>query len=200
MALTHYNKTVLVGNEGAGKTSLIYRTQYGEFSYSTTSTIGATYVKHYVNVDDKEIKIHIWDTAGQPRFSSLLPMFIKGAKIVLICFDRPDVSIVQKHEREIHDIDSLVRIILVMTKVDRRSRGDQREAIKEYAQSRDLSVFFTSSLTGEGIQELFNEIARHFISLLDTESISDDDIFDLENSPARLENSPAILSQCCVTM
>nr|QBK85506.1 MAG: Ras-related GTPase [Marseillevirus LCMAC101] len=196
MALTHYNKTVLVGNEGAGKTSLIYRTQFGEFNHNATATIGATYVKHKVYLDDGncEVKLHLWDTAGQPRFSALLPMFIKGAKIVLVCFDSPDISLVQRHVGEIDDIDSSVRIILVMTKID-KEYFSRREAMKEYAQSKNLDIFFTSSLTGEGIQELFEEVARHYLLI---DSTSDNDTFDLETTP--VTNSHVMFTQCCITM
>jgi len=40
-----------------------------------------------VNVCEKEVKIQIWDTAGQEKFRSVTKIYYKGAIGVLIVYD-----------------------------------------------------------------------------------------------------------------
>ena len=200
MAVTHYKKIVFIGNDGAGKTSLLERFQYGIFNPITSATIGASYVKQTVCVDDIGVSLHFWDTAGHQRFNVLLPMFIRGAKIVLVCFDLPDVDVVQKHIDGIHIIDPSIRIILVMTKIDQASRNDTK-MMGEYALNKELSIFLTSAKSGEGVQKLFEELARYFISLdaLSPDSLLNEDVFELE-SPKSSSYLTMNSSRCCVTL
>ncbi len=195
MSMTHYNKTIFIGEEGAGKTSLIYRLQYGIFNPNTVTTIGASYVKQTVIVEGKDVSLHFWDTAGQTRFNRLLPMFIRGAKIVLICFDRPDTRLVQKLIDDVYKIDSTVKIILVMTKIDNIDFHEV-ENLEEYALDKELPIFLTSALTGQGIQNLFEEVARYFISIDAGEKTVDaSDTFELRSDTYISGGS---LSQCCM--
>ncbi len=202
MAETHYKKIVFIGNDGVGKTSLLERLQYGIFNPITSATIGASYVKLSVCVDGTNVNLHFWDTAGHQRFNVLLPMFIRGAKIVLVCFDLPDVNGVQKHIDDIHIIDPSNRIILVMTKIDQASRNDTK-MMREYALNKELTIFLTSAKSGEGVQKLFEELARHFISLaaLSPDALLDDeDAFELGDSKSSSLGMKSSFTQCCVTL
>jgi Ras-related protein Rab-5C len=77
-------KLVLLGNSGAGKTCMVQRMIYSTFNVNSSLTIGAAYSIYTV---EPTIKIEIWDTAGQERFNSLLPMYARGAEIIIIVID-----------------------------------------------------------------------------------------------------------------
>ena len=197
MTMRHYKKIVFIGDDGAGKTSLTHRLQYGAFNPYTATTIGASYAKQTVHVDGVDVNLHFWDTAGRVRFNVLLPMFIRGAKIVLVCFDRPDIDVIQNHLNSINIIDPSVRIILVMTKIDQASFHDT-EKMEEYALNKELSIFLTSALSGVGVQELFEDIARYFISM-DAINTHDKDAFELESltHTESLSSTAGSFTQCC---
>merc|ERR1711862_508021 len=81
-------KVVVIGDSGAGKTSVVLSYCRNEFSTSVASTIGAAFLKHTVTLPEgDELELQIWDTAGQERYQALAPMYYRGAKICLIVFD-----------------------------------------------------------------------------------------------------------------
>lgn len=77
-------KLVLLGNSGAGKTCIVQRMINNIFNVNNSSTIGAAYTIYSI---DKNVKIEMWDTAGQERFYSLLPMYARGAEIIIVVID-----------------------------------------------------------------------------------------------------------------
>jgi small GTP-binding protein len=77
-------KLILIGNSGAGKTCIVQRMINNIFNVNNSSTIGAAYTIYSI---DKNVKIEMWDTAGQERFFSLLPMYARGAEIIIIIID-----------------------------------------------------------------------------------------------------------------
>jgi small GTP-binding protein len=84
-------KIVLLGDNGVGKTALIRRYCYNDFSPDTQSTIGLRF--HYTilqalqNDEQFGIGLSIWDFGGQERFRPILPQFITGANAALLVFD-----------------------------------------------------------------------------------------------------------------
>jgi Ras-related protein Rab-5C len=77
-------KLVLLGNSGAGKTCIVQRMINNIFNVNNSSTIGAAYTIYSI---DKNVKIEMWDTAGQELFYSLLPMYARGAEIIIVVID-----------------------------------------------------------------------------------------------------------------
>jgi Ras-related protein Rab-2A len=58
-------KFILVGDTGVGKTSLISRFIDGEFNVNHDFTIGVEFGFKNITINNKIIKLQIWDTAGQ---------------------------------------------------------------------------------------------------------------------------------------
>jgi small GTP-binding protein len=77
-------KLVLIGNSAAGKTCIVQRMVNNIFNVNNSSTIGAAYMMYSIN---KNLKVEMWDTAGQERFYSLLPMYARGAEMIIIVVD-----------------------------------------------------------------------------------------------------------------
>ena len=62
-ALKQY-KFVLVGDSAVGKSSLINRFVDRSFNESLMSTIGVDFKFKKIRIDNKDVKLQIWDTAG----------------------------------------------------------------------------------------------------------------------------------------
>ena len=58
-------KVVFAGDAAVGKTSFINRITKGVFMSNLSSTLGVDFQVKTIRVDDRNIAIQLWDTAGQ---------------------------------------------------------------------------------------------------------------------------------------
>ena len=144
-------KVVVVGKVNVGKTSLVLRLVNNVFSRYENPTIGASFFTLGRKIDDEDMKIHIWDTAGQERYDSLVPMYMRGADIILICSDEPDPDIFKHYINLSLTSTPECTIILVLTKIDDEEVFHNVEDFAEYNQ---YDLVYTSALTGKGTKNL----------------------------------------------
>ncbi|XP_062233031.1 ras-related protein RHN1-like isoform X1 [Phragmites australis] len=163
-------KLVLLGDLGAGKTSIVVRFAKGLYYECQESTIGAAFFSQVLPLDEATVKLDIWDTAGQERYHSLAPMYYRGAAAAIVVFD---ISSTDSYMRAKRWVDELQRqgnphlvMALVGNKVDleeRRQVGTQ-EAM-DYAEANGLFFTETSAKTAQNVSELFYEIAERVVKL-----------------------------------
>merc|ERR550525_1084046 len=80
-------KVVFLGDEAAGKTSLVRRYMYDTFEDQVQATIGMDFQSKTVHLDDRTVRLQLWDTAGQERFRSLIPSYIRDAAAAIVVSD-----------------------------------------------------------------------------------------------------------------
>ena len=98
---------MLVGDASVGKTALLNRyVNDKDPAHDSTSTIGVEFSKRTLNVNGKQIQVHIWDTAGQERFKSLTTHHYRGAHAALLVYDVTQPSTYEKMQTwldELHE-------------------------------------------------------------------------------------------------
>merc|ERR1740121_3505829 len=80
-------KVVFLGDEAAGKTSVVRRYMYDTFEESIQATIGMDFQSKTVYLEDRTLRLQLWDTAGQERFRSLIPSYIRDAAAAIVVYD-----------------------------------------------------------------------------------------------------------------
>ena len=80
-------KVVLLGSSNAGKTSVLRRLIYDKFSEEVSPTLGSSLSTFEAKVDDVNVKLNIWDTAGQENYRSLAKVYYRDANVAIILFD-----------------------------------------------------------------------------------------------------------------
>lgn len=162
-------KIVLVGDSTTGKTSLISRYVDDTFSTSTLTTIGIDFKLKTVEVEGYRVKLQLWDTAGQERYAPMGEMYYRGSHACLVVYDITRKSTFNNMPRWLNKISELKSddkslIVLVGCKADlsdiREVSSDtgQKLAIEEGARWVEVS-----SKNGEGVEQLFSDIARHLV-------------------------------------
>lgn len=158
-------KVVFLGDEAAGKTSLVRRYMYGTFEEDVQATIGMDFQSKTVALDDgRSVRLQLWDTAGQERFRSLIPSYIRDAAAAVIVYDITKAKSFTSTRKWIEDVrtergaDAV--IMLVGNKCD---LSDNREVSTEQGkeQAAELSVMFeeVSAKAGDNVPNMFKQVA-----------------------------------------
>lgn len=182
-------KIVLYGKEGVGKSALMMRYVYGGFTLGMESTIGASFSSKNIQIDSGKLTLQIWDTAGSERFNSIVPIYIRGAKVVLLCFDEPNIETLETKISKIKEINDQATILFVVTKCDILEDQSQFDSVVKYATSHHHKLFYTSSLTGYGITDLFDHVIN----------ISSEPVLPLSNITLRPPEDNKQTKTCCGT-
>lgn len=183
-------KIILYGDFGVGKTALTYRLLRNGFDPDGSSTIGASFSAWKPEIVQGDISqrvtFGIWDTAGQERFHTLLPLYLRDADAVIHCWDYnvqfdPKKALEMYTKAKDHAPECLY--YFVMTKTDKNEKNRAYNQTAEcWVKDKELAgCYYTSSLSGFGVRELFTEIAR---TLVKTRPLKQDNtIIDVSKDP-----------------
>merc|ERR1712156_860538 len=117
-------KLVIVGDGACGKTCLLIVFSKDQFPEVYVPTVFENYVAD-IEVDNKQVELALWDTAGQEDYDRLRPLSYPDTDVILMCFsiDSPDSldNIPEKWTPEAKHFCPNVPIILVGNKKDLRN-------------------------------------------------------------------------------
>lgn len=158
-------KLVLLGDMGAGKSSLVLRFVKGQFFDYQESTIGAAFLTQTVNVNDATVKFEIWDTAGQERYHSLAPMYYRGAAAAIIVYDITNQDSFTRAKSWVRELQRQGNASLVMALAGNKADlADKRkvevEEATQYAEENGIFFMETSAKTSTNVYEIFSLIAQ----------------------------------------
>eukprot|EP01105_Mastigella_eilhardi_P027760 TRINITY_DN8743_c0_g1_i1.p1 TRINITY_DN8743_c0_g1~~TRINITY_DN8743_c0_g1_i1.p1 ORF type:complete len:199 (+),score=65.12 TRINITY_DN8743_c0_g1_i1:56-652(+) len=161
-------KFVLLGPASAGKTCMALRYVQGRYE-EQPATVGASFISKRLFVDGKKVKLAIWDTAGQERYRSMLPMYYRGAQAGLLCYDISDAESFNNVKTWVPELQQNLQkdavIGLVGCKKDLEGRKVSNVEASDFAKSINALHAETSSKTGEGIEEFFEQITRSVLAV-----------------------------------
>jgi small GTP-binding protein len=159
-------KVVFIGDAGVGKTSIITEKCIGLFDPNTLPTLGADHESIDIHIDGQITQIQIWDTAGQEEFGALVPFYLRGSDVVCVVSSITDrESIVNQCSRWLKMLDSQPGtrdLIGVVNKIDLwNSEMDALEELQGKLKDFFPEVAFVSAKLNDGVDDLFDLIARH---------------------------------------
>nr|VDD34164.1 unnamed protein product [Brassica oleracea] len=187
-------KLVFLGDQSVGKTSIITRFMYDKFDTTYQATIGIDFLSKTMYMEDRTLRLQLWyyhlppfrfieDTAGQERFRSLIPSYIRDSSVAVIVYDVANRQSFLNTSKWIEDVrterGSDVIIVLVGNKTD---LVDKRQVSIEEGdnKARDFGVIFieTSAKAGFNIKPLFRKISAALPGM-DTLSTKQGDMVDV---------------------
>ncbi len=168
-------KTVLLGDAGVGKTSLVRKFVHGMFKDNYLITIGLNVYTKRMKIHDREVTLSINDIAGQQRFESIRAMFLRGASIAIYVYDltRPKTlkNITNIWDQELKKVvPNTIPIskLLVGNKADLKQQiSISPDEAEEVAKKIDaFQHIITSAKEGKNVDKAFYTIAEHHLQKL----------------------------------
>ena len=167
-------KVVLVGESGVGKTSMITQFIDQIFQEDQQSTTGGTFSTKDVICDGSKIlRFEIWDTAGQEKYRSLTTMFYKDANAAVMVYDVTRAESFEelknywaKQTKENSPENIILVIAANKSDLIEQEQVDEGEA-RNFAKELNAIFISTSAKSSEGINSLFEEIAKKYTGSTD---------------------------------
>ena len=158
-------KIIIIGNCGVGKTCITNKAIKNEYDEKYNNTIGMDIFSLFLKLDNKTIKLNIWDTCGQEIYRSLITNFYRNCSLAIIVYSIDDKQSFEDIDLWLKDLKINncpdTKIILVGNKLDLEEKREvqYKEGKKLEKDYEFLDFFETSAKTGENIRKLFSKAA-----------------------------------------
>ncbi len=165
-------KVVIFGDAGTGKTTLTHRFLTDVFISDSKMTIGVDFQIKTLSVEEKKVKLQIWDFGGEERFRFLLPTYVRGANGGIFLYDITNeasldhiddwLEVIRSEQFKNQKENQPFPILVVGSKADLH---DEREVSSDDAlkmvKRRGLDGFLeTSSKSGKNVEKTFQSLTR----------------------------------------
>ncbi len=153
-------KLILVGDTNVGKSSF-FNILRNEDPMITSSTVGVDFTSKLYNINNKKIKITMWDTGGQEKFECIVRSYFRQLSGVVLMFDLTLKSSFDNLEKwlELIDFENYCNhkhsILLLGNKKDISNRTIFNTDINKFIASRDIIYREVSCKTDSDLENIF---------------------------------------------
>lgn len=166
-------KVILCGEYGVGKSSIFRRFTNNTFVTATDrqSTLGLDHFDKIYRVGDKNLKLQLWDTGGMERVASITSSYYKFAEAAILVFSLDNAASFHTLSQHLLDVVTYAenaKIFLCGNKSDLEGSKPQVTDVDidtfcEQCHNLISGTYKTSCKLGEGIEEMFTDIACHLV-------------------------------------
>lgn len=167
------------------------RFAWNKFQDNHKATIAVDFAASSLVIDKKNVKIQIWDTAGQEQFRAVVTHYYRGAAGALIVYSITDRQSFEDVRRWLSEFNANTErngtvCMLVGNKSDLTS--ERRVTVEEgrrFAEENRLLFLETSAKTAENVTEAFTELVTQVyrrLCMADTEKTRDTNIATAKES------------------
>lgn len=183
-------KLVICGDKKCGKTKLFDRIINDTYTEGYFMTIGSDYKTTHRLLPGANVELEVWDTAGNPQYRPILPIFFADADVVFVVFDVTDQSSFEAVPGFVTDSKNWVGapcdVAIFGTKIDswKNPREVTYEKAAETAERLNVRYFETSAVTTQGLEDAIRKMLKKALKrkrllpdwLLNSHNETDDDI------------------------
>ncbi len=171
-------KICLVGSGAVGKTSLIRKFVFDEFTDAYITTIGTKItkkdftIKHPSRDEEIDVTMMIWDIMGQKGFRQLLQeaYFFGVHGVIAVCdiTDRDTLKELDGWVDSAFGVAGNVPVVFLANKIDLKDKAAfDFDELKANASKYEKSIVFPSSAkTGENVEEIFQKLSMEILKEL----------------------------------
>ena len=159
-------KMIVVGDAGVGKSCLTSKASKGIFEELYAPTIGFEFLVFNVKINDKVVKLQIWDTCGQELYRSLISSFYRNSSLAMMVYainNKESFNHIVSWLKEVKlQSNPDVKIFLIGNKSDLdKERKVKEEDARIFMEENGIHFFSeTSAKNGINAKEVFVEAAK----------------------------------------
>ena len=159
-------KIIVIGDSGVGKSCLSLKGIKNIFEDSYSPTVGFEFFQFNIKIQNKTIKLQIWDTCGQEVYRSLVSSFYKNSSLAIIVYAINDENSFNDIESWINEMKSVanpsIKLFLIGNKADLEpNRAIPRERAEKFSKDFGFDYFMeTSAKTGFNAKNMFVQAAK----------------------------------------
>lgn len=160
-------KFILIGDTGVGKSCILHQLQNKKFVSTHYHTTGVDYYLKEYSIDNKIIKIRLWDTSGEDCFTTLRSAFYRDTSVAIIVISSLGLSktdFITQLDKQNNALDQsetgkyALRVV-VYNESDSDSLDAKTQLVK-FCKENDLLLYHVSAKTGANIQNLFLALTK----------------------------------------
>ena len=150
------HKVIFIGDANTGKTSIINRIIDNPFNDTYEVSIGIDFMSKNIRFRGQNIKIQIWDSAGQEKYKGLIPSYVRNSSIVFIVYDISNRSSFDNVSNWINFVKNIEKTTMVLcgNKIDLNREVETKEG-EEIAEREGIKFFECSAKTNDNIKNMF---------------------------------------------
>jgi len=167
MSYDYLFKYIIIGDTGVGKSCLLLQFTDKRFQPVHDLTIGVEFGARMISLGENsptQIKLQIWDTAGQESFRSITRSYYRGAAGALLVYDLTRRDTFNHLGRWLEEARQHSHSNMVIMLIGNKSDLDARRAVsteegREFAERHGLIFMETSAKTAANVEKAFIDTA-----------------------------------------
>ena len=159
-------KMIVIGDAGVGKSCLTSQASKGIFEESYSATVGFEFLVFNVKLNEKVIKLQIWDTCGQELYRSLISSFYRNSSLAMMVYainNKESFMHIESWLKEVKlQSNPDIKVFLIGNKSDlEEERQVTLEEAKTFKEEHGIHYFSEASAkNGINAKEVFIEAAK----------------------------------------
>ena len=161
-----------MGDAGVGKSSIILRYTKNEFNSQMVSSIGVDFKTKDIIVNNKKVKLQLWDTAGHERFRTITTSYYRGAHGIATVFDLTNRESFEHVEKWLEEINKYAKENVMRFLIGNKSdlaneRQVSYEEVRALANKLNIYYVETSAKNNINVSDFFQIATKDYLNKYD---------------------------------